>query len=291
MERQAARNRNWKQKEKDMTAFTENAVKANDLTVHYYQAGDPRHPAILFLHGVMDNGLCWTPVARDLAAEYHVIMTDARGHGKTGGSLADFSIATLAGDAAAVIQALDLEKPFVWGHSMGAITATLLAANHPDLLRAAILEDPPFLAEKQEEVFGGAASEQAAQMFQELLALRTLTPAERLVKARAFNPLWAEAELEPWAESKAQFNMEVLQSVGSMGKTPWKEPLARITCPLLLLTGDPANHAIVTPEVAAEAQQLWQKGEVAHLSGAGHNVHRDRYPEAMAAARAFLSRH
>lgn len=274
-----------------MTAFSEGAINARDLTVHYYQAGDPQRSTFLFLHGVMDNGLCWTPVARDLAAEYHVIMTDARGHGKTSGSLGDFSIATLADDAAAVIGALGLEKPFVWGHSMGAITATLLAAKHPDLLRAAILEDPPFLGEPQAEARSEAASEQMAQMFQELLALRTLTPAERLVKARAFNPIWAEAELEPWAESKTQFNLEVLQSIGSMGKTPWKESIARIICPLLLLTGDPANHAIVTPEVAAEAQQLWQRGEVARVSGAGHNIHRDRYPEAMAAARAFLSRY
>lgn len=128
------------------------------------------------------------------------------------------------------------------------------------------------------------------QMFHGLLAIRTLSPAKRLVKARQFNPLWDKVELEPWAESKAQFDLAVLQAVGSMAETPWQEPLSRITCPLLLLTGDPAHHAIVTPEMATVARQFWQRGEVAQIARAGHNIHRDRYPETMAVARAFLGR-
>jgi len=31
-------------------------------------------------HGFSDDGLCWTPVAEKLAADYDVIMVDARGH-------------------------------------------------------------------------------------------------------------------------------------------------------------------------------------------------------------------
>jgi pimeloyl-ACP methyl ester carboxylesterase len=56
------------------------------------------------------------------------------------------------------------------------------------------------------------------------------------------------------------------------------------------ITGDPGLHAIVTPKVAQEAAQLWKNGEVMHISGAGHSIHRDRYNETMAAVRAFLHR-
>ena len=70
----------------------------------------------------------------------------------------------------------------------------------------------------------------------------------------------------------------------------WREIMARIQCPILLITGDPELGAIVTPEVAQEAVQLWKNGEGVHISGAGHNIHRDRYNETMAVARAFLSR-
>ena len=53
---------------------------------------------------------------------------------------------------------------------------------------------------------------------------------------------------------------------------------------------DPELHAIVIPEIAQEAAQLWKYGEVLHMSGAGHNIHRDRYDETMTPVRDFLSR-
>src|SRR5690348_545498 len=53
-------------------------------------------------------------VAADLEGSYDMIMMDALGHGRSGLS-ADFSIALLADDAAAVIRALQLEKPYLFG--------------------------------------------------------------------------------------------------------------------------------------------------------------------------------
>jgi pimeloyl-ACP methyl ester carboxylesterase len=83
---------------------------------------------------------------------------------------------------------------------------------------------------------------------------------------------------------------DVLERGGAPGSYPWREIIARIQCPILLITGDPELGAIVTPEAAQEAAQLWKNGEVVHISGAGHNIRRDRYDETMAAVRAFLSR-
>ena len=56
------------------------------------------------------------------------------------------------------------------------------------------------------------------------------------------------------------------------------------------MTGDPELGAIVTPETAREATRLWKNGEVSHISGAGHNIHRDRYDETMAVVRTFFNR-
>lgn len=50
--------------------------------IHYYYSGKDK-PPLLLLHGAMDNGLCWIPVANLLAEKYSVIMPDARGHGLT----------------------------------------------------------------------------------------------------------------------------------------------------------------------------------------------------------------
>src|SRR5438094_9163294 len=126
-----------------MTAWSEGNVQANGITIHYHRTGGGNKPSILLLHGVTDSGLCWSRVAHDLEGSYDVVMTDARGHGRSGGIATGFSTTILADDAAAAIRALGLEKPYLFGHSMGARTAATVAANYPDLVRAIVLEDPP----------------------------------------------------------------------------------------------------------------------------------------------------
>jgi pimeloyl-ACP methyl ester carboxylesterase len=276
----------------------EGNVQANGITIHYHRTGGTNKPSILLLHGVTDNGLCWSRVAHDLESNYNVIMTDARGHGRSGISATEFSIALLAGDAAAVIRALNLEKPFVFGHSMGAITAATLATTYPNLVRAIVLEDPPlrdkpqFQTNVDKSLFQTGGEQQDQQAWQWLFELRALPREERIARGLAVNPTWVEEEIIPWADSKAELNIDVLGPAlaAFSNAAPWREVISRIECPILLITGDPELHAIVTPETAQEAAQLWKHGEVVHISGAGHNIRRDRYDETMAAVRAFLSR-
>lgn len=265
-----------------MTEWFEGYVQANDLNIHYHRTGGNQKPVLILLHGVMDNGLGWIPVARDLQERFDVIMTDARGHGKTGGSVEGFSYKLLAADLLALIQALNLEQPSLFGHSMGAMTAAQAAATAPGQVRALVLEDPPFMDVAQE------VGEEMLQFFQSILALKNLSPTERLIAARKYNPLWDEVELGPWADSKGEFNPAVFQYMERLA--PWREVLPHITCPLLLVTGDPAAHAIITPEIARETVKLCPQTAVIQIAGAGHCVHRDRYAETMPGIHEFLDR-
>ena len=54
----------------------------NGLKLHYTRTGGAKPPVVL-AHGFSDDGLCWTPVAEALAADYDVVMVDARGHGRS----------------------------------------------------------------------------------------------------------------------------------------------------------------------------------------------------------------
>lgn len=264
-------------------------VTANDLKVFYRRTSPAGNkPTILLLHGYTDNSLCWSVVARDLEKTYDVIMPDARGHGQTQGSVSEFSTHQLAEDAAAVIRGLALEKPFVFGHSMGALTTTVLAANHPDLVRAAVLEDPPF------KVLETPTEEEGQRMLenrQKIFALHDLPPAERLVQSRFENPNWSEDELVPWSEAKSEYNREMRQNRDTLTSYPWREALARIKCPVLLLTADTSKGAIITPEIAREVPQLCPSCQVAYVEGAGHCIHRDRYAHTMQLVLDFLSKY
>jgi pimeloyl-ACP methyl ester carboxylesterase len=254
---------------------------ANGIDIHYHRTGGAGtgKPPLILLHGITDNGLCWTRVARDLRDSYDVIMPDARGHGQTGGSVEGFSVKLLADDAAALIRALGLEKPYLFGHSMGAATAMVVAANYPDLVRAIVLEDPPFGLKR--------SGEQIEQRLQQVRASKTAPRQQLIAQVRADNPHWVDEEIDPWADSKAQVDPGV---VYLRHAESWQEVLARITCPILLITADPQLGALVTPEQAEQGMQLCKSGEVVRISNAGHSIHRDRYGETMEAVRDFLRR-
>ncbi|HEY7122987.1 MAG TPA: alpha/beta hydrolase [Ktedonobacterales bacterium] len=270
-----------------MPAWSEHFAQVRGLTIHYYRIGGDSLPAIILLHGVMDNGLGWIPVARNLQEHFDVLMPDARGHGKTGGSLEGFSYQLLAEDVAALIRALGLENVYLFGHSMGAMTAAMVAARSPELVRAVVLEDPPFMDPLTAPTRAEEAAEQIQQFFQSLLALKELPTGQRLVIARQYNPLWDEIELAPWVESKLEFNPDVFRHLERV--VPWRDLLPRIRCPILLVTGDPEAHAIITDQVAEEGARLWQQGKEIQIAGAGHCIHRDRYAEPMSQIQSFLS--
>ena len=266
-----------------MAQWLEGNVQANGINIHYVQTGDTGKPPLILLHGITDNGLCWSRVARSLEDSYHVLMLDARGHGQSSGVETGFSLSLLAADVAVFIRALHLDKPLLYGHSMGAITAAQVAATYPELVHAIILEDPPFRNNQERQANSNP------QAWQWILDIKALPHDELMRRASVMNPGWGQEELLPWVESKEQFRTEVLQYADTIVDTPWQDIVANIECPILLITADPTSGAIVTPQIAQEVSQLAKQGEVVHISGAGHNIHRDRFEETLAAVRAFCS--
>lgn len=267
-----------------MTYRSEGDIHTNGINIHYHRSGTPDKPPLFLLHGITDSGAVWRRVARDLASDYDLVMPDARGHGQSDDASNGFSLTLLADDVAGVMKALGLQKSYVWGHSMGAITAAIVAAQYPEQVRAVVLEDPPlFEVTPVKPPVTPPAS--AAPDF------RSMSVEERLATARAMNPTWHPDELPPWAESKAQVDPTVTQHLWSVRSHPWREVLAQIECPTLLLTGSPTAGAIVTPEVAAEAHRLLKRGQVLQLEGSGHNIHRESYEQTLHVVRTFLHTH
>jgi hypothetical protein len=80
------------------------------------------------------------------------------------------------------------------------------------------------------------------------------------------NPNWVEEEIIPWANSKAEFNTTALEPALAVAPNARRrEVMPCIGRPILLITGDLELHAIVSPEIAQEAAQIWRNGEVVRL--------------------------
>ena len=250
-----------------MSEWLPGDVIANGIRIHYTRTRGDKPPLVLS-HGFSDNGLCWTRLVKVLERDYDVIMVDARGHGLSEAPEEGHDAETRAADLAGVVTALGLGKAALMGHSMGASTVAATAANHPAVVRCAILEDPPW----RDAMDGAAAREWAARREQNRIALaerKTKSHGEVVASGRVQHPTWAEIEWGPWADAKLQLSPNVLS--GSAGRsTPWQDVVAKITCPILLITADNEQGAIVTPEIAAGAANIWQDGGMVHIPGAGH---------------------
>lgn len=266
--------------------WSQNDIEVNGIRLHYTRTGNGRKPAIVLAHGFSDSGMCWLPVAKELEAEYDVILPDARGHGRSARVQSGENIDAVA-DLAGLITALGLEKPVLGGHSMGGGVSAQTAACHPELIRALILEDPAWF-NPQPPKDPNAKEEPRPNPFADFLTkVKDLPLEEVMAKCRQDSPTWPEIELRPWAESKKQFDPTFLQ-VRMPFRTDWREVAKALPCPTLLISADSTRGGIITPEIAAEAIEINKNIRVANITGAGHNVRRENFSAFMTAVNTFL---
>ncbi|MEM8529597.1 MAG: alpha/beta hydrolase [Chloroflexota bacterium] len=268
-----------------MSSWNSAYIDVNGIRLHYHRTGGNRSPLVL-AHGITDNGLCWSRVARVLAQSYDVVMYDARGHGLSAAPETGYNIIDHANDLVGLVDALELEQPRLIGHSMGAATVAMAVANHPQLAHSIVLEDPPLPQNSNlDEVI---ATHRANMQERRHLAeqRQAYTHEELMAIGRSESPLWAEEEFSIWAEAKHQVSLNIFNDT-YLSREPWQETFRRIECPILLITGDTEAGAFVTPEQATELRTMWRQGEVAHISGAGHNIRRDQFDQYMTAIHAF----
>ena len=262
-------------------------IAVDGVRLHYTRTGagaDGTKPPIVLAHGFSDAGLCWTPVAQALEADYDVIMVDARGHGLSDAPETGYGPAEHAFDLYGVITQLGLHRPAVLGHSMGGATALALAGMHPRVPRALVIEDAAPLG-----MSGTRAPDDArrARVRAWIEDLKRKSIAELIAHQRTEAPRWSDAELGPWADAKLRVSLNVLNAAPSP-PLDWPVVLRRIACPALLLTADPERGAGVTVDRAAEMQALIAQLRVEHVPDAGHSIRRDQFARYMTVVRAFL---
>jgi pimeloyl-ACP methyl ester carboxylesterase len=105
----------------------------NGINLYFETHGSGR-PMIL-LHGGLGSGEMFGPTLPVLAADHQVIAVDLQGHGRTADIDRPIDIRLMAGDIAALIEHLGLEKPDVVGYSLGGGVAVQTAVRHPGLVR------------------------------------------------------------------------------------------------------------------------------------------------------------
>ena len=249
----------------------------------YRQLGPRTGVPLVFLHhftAVLDD---WDPRVIDgIAAKRHVIAFDNRGIGASGGSV-PHTIDEMATDAVAFIRALGYEQVDLLGFSLGGGVAQVIALNHPELVRRAILagtgprggggiEKMPLIA--------GSAYTKAA------LTLRD--PRHFLFFNRNANGKRAASEYmarlkERTADRDKRISMQArlaqLKAIREAGLgTP--DDLSKITQPVLVANGD--NDVMVASSLSEDLARRIPNAKLAIYPDSGHGgvfqYHREFVP-------------
>ena len=243
------------------------------IKIHYKRLGIGK-PPMVFCHGITDNCDGMLRLAEHVVPSYDAILIDARGHGLSDKPEHGYTADHHAEDIHAIVTALGLEKPILYGHSMGARTVTRFAAKYPHILRAAILEDPVGIIPmtKEETIEHDQWAEQMPDMIRHW---KTLTETELLQMAvEANHPDWTEAEKLEWARAKSQVDPKVMGISNSMFTILQDFP--KITCPVLILKADADEEIRQKNEAAVANISL---GKIIHVDWTGHDVRRDNWKD------------
>jgi pimeloyl-ACP methyl ester carboxylesterase len=111
------------------------SIDAGGTELHYLRAGGGQ--PMLLIQGMSATHMAWgRAFLAPLEQSFECIVFDNRGMGLSGPAQMPFSIADLAGDTAALLDALEIERAHVVGISMGGMIAQELALAHPERIRS-----------------------------------------------------------------------------------------------------------------------------------------------------------
>jgi esterase len=102
--------------------------------------GGASRPPLVIVHGFLGSSRNWQTAGRDLAARFHVLAIDLRNHGSSP-HLPEMTFETMIGDLLEWMDAQNLTRTALLGHSLGGKVAMGLACSHPERVERLIVVD------------------------------------------------------------------------------------------------------------------------------------------------------
>jgi len=257
-------------------------VQAGTVRLQYFEQGYGPE-LLLLIHGYRSSGRVWglTQQALD-PARFRTVAVGNRGAGDSDRTAleSDYTIESFAADFHAVVEALGLRDFTLVGHSMGGLTVTRYAIDHPETIKALVLVDPAPLngrslhdgweeAIRRDFAAGNLGEEAAAAGAPpEVVALR-----QALAADIARNPL-----------------ERMLAGRRSMASVRLRDHLDSLRMPVLVVGGD-ADTTVGVDNILAEYLALPRETRSLHIiHGAGHSPNVEQAPQFAEVLDRFVTR-
>lgn len=113
------------------------ALSIGDAEIYYEESG--QGPALMLVPGLSGLGSFWAEQVRELSRDFHVIVHDHRGAGRSTHSRIQYSVEQMANDALRLMDGLGIESAHIVGHSTGGAMAQVIALEHPRRVTSLVL--------------------------------------------------------------------------------------------------------------------------------------------------------
>lgn len=253
---------------------------------HFLEWGEPGLPQVLLLHGGNQSAHSWDLVSLHLADRYHVFALDQRGHGDSEWSREiDYSIDAMVADAAAFVADQQLDRPIIFGHSMGGRVTLTLSVRHPDIASALVIVD-----------VGPEISTEGAKTIQNFV-VRNLEFDDLEVfldNVEKYDPFRTRAHIE----RTVKYNILQRADGTYISKVDHRripmpnrdltlDHVRTIGCPTLVVRGAESN--ILEPDAAQRFVDVLPQGTLVTVPSCGHNVHSGNTAGFLAEVGTFLA--
>ncbi|HEY2249734.1 MAG TPA: alpha/beta hydrolase [Planctomycetaceae bacterium] len=247
--------------------------------------GPANGPPLLLIHGVGRSWRDFMPLLPAFLPAWSIVAPDLRGHGGSTREPGRYLIRDFLDDLKALLQ--QIERPAViYGHSLGAMLAALIAADCPGQVLAVIAEDPPspgFLERLHETSYGTLfrAMQKMAGSSRDVGAIARKLGDVVLGNDGAGRPLRFRDVRDA---ASIRFSARWLCDLDPAVYTPilechWRDGLdfpdvwSRVKCPTLLLAGDEACGGMLPAADAKEIMNRLADGTLVAFPQIGHQIH------------------
>jgi pimeloyl-ACP methyl ester carboxylesterase len=258
--------------------------------------GDPSRPTVILQHGGGQTRHSWGKAMRDLlAAGFHVINLDARGHGDSDWAPdGNYSVQALSADLRAVMATVP-SKPALVGASMGGACSLYTVGNSEQQIASALVmvDFVPHVALQGAQriaAFMQANPDGFANVEEVADAVAAYNPH----RPRPKNPSGLMKNLR-MRGGRLHWHWDPKMLLGHERIEPplfitiLADAARKVRIPTLLVRG--LQSDIVTPEGTREFQRLLPSLEIYDVAGAGHMVAGDDNDAFNRGVISFLQRH
>jgi pimeloyl-ACP methyl ester carboxylesterase len=251
-------------------------LTVNGLRLRTLEWGSPGALPVVCVHGYTGSAEAFNAPARHLQDRAHIVAMDVRGHGESAWSpKGAYQYADQAGDLAALVDRLELERFVLIGTSMGGIIAMAYAAQSPERLRGLVINDiGPEVEAGSQRITGlvGSRPNDFASLEEAMEYRRQISP------ITAGRPLEDQRETalgvlrrQPdgrwvWKMDPAYIEQRITR--GAPARPALWPALQALPCPAQVIWGTDSD--VLSEAQAVRMVEALPKGELVAVPGVGH---------------------